>query len=274
MSRIKDKLIIRLERPDEHYAVEEITREAHWDGNWEAEPCVCDTHLLVHRLRQCPAYVPELHHVAELDGKLVGHIIYAISKIVDDDNNETEVLTFGPLSVLPAYHNQGIGKALIQHSFREAQRLGYRAVLIFGHPDYYPRVGFRRAAEFGITTSDGKNFDPFMAYPLYEGALDGIQGRYYHDPVYDDLTQKDAEIYDKKFPSKELHVPIPIQVLLDRLPLPAQKALEGLKHKSLKVMTTKSECELSSMDGIDSQAIEIIRTVMGEHGLRWGKRVG
>ena len=274
MKQIIDALIIRLERPDEHYIVEEITREAHWDGTWEAEPSICDTHLLVHRLRQSPSYVPELHYVAELVGKLVGHIIYATGKVVDDEGKETEVLTFGPLSVLPAYQNQGIGKALMQHSFKEAKNLGYRAVIIFGHPDYYPRVGFRRATEFGITTSKGKNFDPFMVYPLYEGALNGIRGRFYLDPVYENLAEEDTVAFDKKFPAKELHIPIPIQLLFDRLPIPAQKALEGLKQNSLKVMTTKSECELSSLEGIDSQAIEIIRTVMGEHGLQWGKRQG
>ena len=271
MNPVKDKLIIRQERPDEHYAVEEITREAHWDGNWEVEPCVCDVHLLVHRLRQCPSYVPELNFVAELNGKLVGHIIYATSKIVDADGKEYEMLTFGPLSVLPAYQNQGIGKALIIHSLGESKRLGYRAVLIFGHPDYYPRVGFQRAAEFGISTSDGTNFDPFMVYPLYEGALYGIQGRYYLDPVYENLSLEDAEEFDKKFPPKELHVPVSISVLLDRLPQSAQKAFEGFRQKSLKFMTTKSEHEISLLDGMDSKGIEIIRAVMLEHGLRWGK---
>ena len=48
----------------------------------------------------------------------------------------------------------------------EAKRLGYRAIVFFGHPDYYPRVGFRRAEEFGITTASGKNIDALMAMPL------------------------------------------------------------------------------------------------------------
>jgi len=263
-------LHIRLERPHEHYAVEELTRDAHWDGNGEVEPSICDVHLLVSRLRQCPSYVPQLNYVAELNGKLAGHIIYSTSKIVDDAGKEYGTLTFGPLSTLPKYQNQGIGKALLRYTLGEATRLGFRAVLIFGHPDYYPRVGFRRAAEFGITTSDGKNFDPFMAYPLYDGALDGIHGCYYLDPVYDNLTQEDVDAFDKKFPAKALHVPIPMSVLFDRLPPPAQKALEELKQKALKVMTTKSERELLAMDGIDSHVIEIIRAVMREYGLCWG----
>jgi len=266
-----NNLHLRLERPEDYDAVEELARDAFWDGSWEAEPCITEIPLLISRLRKCPSYVPELHYLAELNGKLVGQIIYSTSKVVSDNGTEYETLTFGPLSVLPEHQGEGIGKALMLHTFDEAKKLGYRGVLIFGHPDYYPRAGFRPAAEFGITTSDGKNFDPFMARPLYEGALDGITGRYYIDPVYDDLKYDDVVAYDKKFPAKELYVPISINVLLDRLSPNAQKALEELKGKSLKIMTTKSEREIFEMEGIDSQAIETIRAVMKEHGLCWGK---
>jgi predicted N-acetyltransferase YhbS/RimJ/RimL family protein N-acetyltransferase/NAD(P)H-dependent FMN reductase len=267
-------LHLRTERPDpdEHFAVEAVTREAHWYGNWEMTPQIPDTHLLVHRLRQCPSYVPELHYVAESDGKLVGHILYCTSKIVDEAGNTYEALTFGPLSTLPEYQNQGIGKALMRHTFGEAKERGYRVVLIFGHPDYYPRVGFKRASEFGITDADGNSYDPFMAYPLYEGALDGINGKYYIDPAYDNLTQDDIDVFDKKFPPKEIHIPISIDVLLDRLTPAAQKALEGIKGKSLMIMQTKSEHEIANMDGVDADAIKIIRTVMREHGLNWGNK--
>ena len=282
-------LHLRTERPEDYYAVEEISRDAHWDGNWETEPCVSDIPLLVHRLRQCSSYLPELHYVAELDGKLVGHIMYTKAKIVpsakdnktaaalvslskDDSGKEHEMLTFGPLSVLPNYQNMGIGKVLMQHSFGVAKRLGYRAVFIFGHPDYYPRAGFCRAAEFNVSTADGSNFDPFMAYPLYEGVLDGIQGCFHIDPVYDDLSWEDTLEYDKKFPLKELYVPVPIEVLIDRLPPAARKSFAGFEGKSIKFMTTKSERDVASMDGVDDETIEIIRNVMLEHNFRWGTK--
>jgi hypothetical protein len=159
----------------------------------------------------------------------------------------------------------------MRHSFGVARRLGFRAVLIFGHPDYYPRVGFKPAQMYTITTSDGKNFDPFMAYPLYKGALDGVSGRYHIDPAYDDLSDEDVEAFDKKFPPKALHIPVPIEVLIDRLPQSAQGAFEEFKGKALKFMTTKSESEVRTMQGVDEASIEIIRTVMGEHSLCWGR---
>ena len=191
-------LHIRQECAEDHYTVEELTREAFWKTESENQE-ICDEHLLVYKLRMSPSLVPGLNLVAELDNKIVGHIIYTVSKVVNDSGKSYETLTFGPLSVLPAYQNKGIGQALMRYSFQIAKEMGHRAILIFGHPNYYPRVGFRRAAEFNITTSDGESFDAFMAYPLYEGALDGINGRYFIDPVYEDLTQDEALEFDKKF---------------------------------------------------------------------------
>ena len=105
----------------------------------------CDEHLLVHKLRKIPAFVPELDFVAEVEGKIVGNIMYSRAKVVDETGAEHEVLTFGPISVLPEYQGKGIGKALLERTIAEARRLGYRAIVFYGHPDYYPRVGFRRA---------------------------------------------------------------------------------------------------------------------------------
>ena len=205
------ELIIRLETPADHYAVEEITRDAFWEF-WDSEyresgKRICDEHLLVHKLRNVEAFVPELNYIAEADGKIVGHIIYTKSWIESEDGTKHETLTFGPLTVTPEYQRKGIGKALMKHTLTKAKELGYRAVLIFGHPEYYPRVGFKRAGDFGLTTPDGKTFDAFMVYPLYNGALNEIKGKYYIDPVYEDLPQEEVLEFDKRFPPKELYVP-------------------------------------------------------------------
>lgn len=260
----------RLETPADYLAVEELTREAFW-AFWELPRTICDEHLLVHRLRSVSAFVPELDFVAELNNKIVGHIIYTKSKIVSDAGNEYETLTFGPLSVLPEYQNMGIGWALMRRSFEEARNLGYRAVIIYGYPDYYPRAGFSRAAEFGITTAEGHNFDPFMAYPLYDGALDGIHGRHFYDSVYAQLTQEDALEFDRQFPLKEPFVPTPISILLDRLDHGARNALKETGCQSLEMLKSKSEMEISALPSMNAQAIEIIRSVLREHGIRWGE---
>jgi predicted N-acetyltransferase YhbS len=207
-----------------------------------------------------------LNLVAEADGRIAGHIIFSRSRI---ENHET--LTFGPLSVSPEFQCRGIGKALIQHAFAEARRLGFRAVIIYGNPDYYPRCGFRRASDFGITTPDGSVFDALLVYPLYDGALDGISGRYYIDAVYEDLTPEETLEFDKKFPHKEPHVQTPIDVLLKRLDPASADALKAAEFTTFDVLKSHSEREISSLPGMSAEAVEVIRALMKEHGFRWGR---
>jgi len=258
----------RQESPGDYRAVEELTRDAFWKF-WEDDRTVCDEHLLVHKLRTVSALVPELNLVAEHNGQIVGHIIYTTSKVVDATGNEHEVLTFGPVSVLPAFQNQRLGRRLIAHSLDVAKLLGYRAVVIYGHPNYYPRVGFRPAADFGITTKDGHAFDAFMAYPLYEGALSGISGKHIYDPVYESLTQEEALEFDNQFPHKEPYKTTPISVLLDQLSSGARKAVVSLDFPVLEMFTSRSLREISSLKGIDNKALEIIRATLKEHDIRW-----
>lgn len=252
---------LRLERPEDYRLVEELTREAFWGMNHPS----CDEHLLVHKLRKIPAFVPELDFVAEVDGKIVGNIMYSKAKVVDETGTEHEVLTFGPISVLPRHQNSGVGKALLRHTIVEAKRLGYRAILFFGHPDYYPRVGFRRAEEFNITTASGKNYDAFMAMPLYDCALDGIKGRFYEDPVFM-IDAKEAAEFDKCFPHKEMRVLESIDVLLEKLAAPARVGIVERGVKELAGLSRYSGREIASWPGIGDAAKAIINATLIENG--------
>lgn len=107
--------------------------------------------------------------------------------------------------MLPAYQGKGVGSLLINKAIDTACSLGFKAILLFGSPDYYPRFGFRNSQEFGIQTSDGLNFDPFMQLELYPGSPNGIHGRFHEDPTYH--TEPDElEAFEKGFPHKEKHV--------------------------------------------------------------------
>ena len=264
-------LLFRRETPDDYYAVEAMTRETFWDF-WEEDEgrTICNEHMLVYKLRHVKALVPELNCVAELDGKIVGHIIYTKSWIEAGDGKTHEMLTFGPLTVMPEYQNRGIGRALMQYTFDKAKELGYKAVLIFGHPDYYPRVGFKHAADFGITTTDGSTFDAFLVYELYDGALDGIHGKYHIDSIYMQLTEEETLEYDKRFPPKEFHTHTPIDVLLNRLEPDAAKGIREKGFKSIDILKSISEREIAAFQGMDAKAIETVREVMKEHNFPWG----
>jgi len=254
---------IRPEIPADWYAVEAMTREAFWQY-WEPGQTICNEHLLVSKLRDCPSLVPELNCVAELGGEIVGHIIYTKSRV-----ENTETLTFGPLTVLPEYQSRGIGKALMRHTFGIAEKMGFRAVIIYGIPDYYPRIGFRRAVEYGITASDGSVFDALLVYELYENALDGICGKNYIDPVYESLTEEEALEFDRKFPPKPPHIFTPVDVLLERLDETAANALRAKKFPSLDIIKSRSEREIAEIVG--AEATLAVREVMNECGFKWGE---
>ena len=191
------KVVLRNEKKTDWKTVEQVTYRAFRDAPPTGDDDGMEA-LLAQRLRSCSAFVPELDYVAEFGGCVIGNIMYARSKVAGKSENEWEMLTFGPISVLPKHQREGIGSALILKTLDAARELGYRAVLIFGHESYYPRFGFKPASEYGITTADGKNFPAFMALPLYAGALDGVQGRFIIDEVYSTLDREESNTLNAK----------------------------------------------------------------------------
>ena len=192
---------IRLEEEDDYRPVESLTREAFWNLYKPG----CNEHLLVHKIRKVPAFVKELSLVACDGDKIVGNIIYSKAKVINGENKEFEVLCIGPIGVLPAYQKQGIGSLLMNHSLEKAKQLGYKAIIIFGNPDYYHRFGFVDARECGIQTAWGENFSAFMALELYKGSLNGISGKFYADKVFK-IDEDELEIFEKEFPPREKRV--------------------------------------------------------------------
>lgn len=194
-------LLLRLENQSDYEEVENLTREAFWDLFQPG----CDEHLVAHKLRKVSAFIPALDFVAVQDDRIVANIMYSKAKVVDSEGIAHEVITFGPLSVLPSVQKKGIGSALIAHTKELAQLMGYRAIVIFGSPEYYHRFGFVNAQNFGIVTSDGANFDAFMAMELSADSLQGITGRFYEDAVFH-VDKEELDAFERKFPYKEKHV--------------------------------------------------------------------
>ena len=190
------RAILRLEKKSDWKTVEQITYRAFRDAPPTGDDDGTEA-LLASKLRNRAAFVSELNYVAELNGSVIGNIMYTRSKVVGD-GGEWETLTFGPVSVLPKYQRDGVGSALIRKTLEVAGKLGYRAVLIFGYESYYPRFGFKPASEFGITTADGKNFPAFMALPLYDGALDGVHGKLICDEMYSTLDKEESDKLNAK----------------------------------------------------------------------------
>ncbi len=260
----KTEVDIRLETPADYRRVEELTREAFW-GCMDHPTCDGE-HLLVHKLRESPCYVPQLDFVAEADGRIVGHVIYSLAKVITPEGREVEVLSFGPLSVLPDYKMRGVGSALMRRSIAEAKRLGYRAILLYGHPDYYPRFGFGRAAWYGIVSENGDSYDALMATELYDGALEGVTGRFVEDAVYQVDPAETAE-FDKNFLPKEPARLLPSAVLTDRLPKAAAEAFSKRKIRYAAQLHRCSGAELLTWEGIDEAALLRINELLMEQGM-------
>ena len=197
---------IRLEEPADYRKVEELTREAFWNHHLPG----CNEHYLLHIMRDCGAFIRELDFVAEVDGEIVGNIVYTKAKILGDEGVSHDVLSFGPVSVLPALWSKGIGSALIEYTIDRAIESGHRAILIYGDPSYYKRFGFIPAETFGIGTPDNVYAEPLQALELWKGALSGCNGRFFEDEIYD-VDEKAATEFDKTFPHKELQDDLPSQ---------------------------------------------------------------
>lgn len=196
-----DGAIVRLEEPRDYRIVEELTRAAFSDPERTARSQIgCPMeHYMVHMLREQDG-IPELDFVAELGGRVVGHVIYSHAYVLRPDDTRVHVLNFGPLSVVPELQRKGVGSALMRRSIARARELGYGAIVFFGHPEYYPRFGFVEAREFGITTRGGANFPAFMAMELKSGYLKGVTGKYFESPIYDDdLNREQAKEFDREF---------------------------------------------------------------------------
>jgi len=191
----REDIEIRMETKDDWYNVELMTQHAFWNKHHLG----CEEHYLVHKLRQDKDYLPELSRIAVKDGEVLGCIMYSKARVVDGADTH-EIITFGPLCVEPKWQGCGVGELLLRETMKLAAKKGYKGIVIFGEPDYYPRIGFKKCDYFNITTADGKNFDAFMGIELIEDSMKGIKGKFYVSEVFENIPKEEVEEYNQKFP--------------------------------------------------------------------------
>lgn len=122
---------------------------------------------LVNRLRaRGDAY---LGFVAVDGGEVVGHVAFSPVTVVEPDS-PARGLGLAPIGVLPAHQRRGIGGALIRDSIGVIRAAGWPFVVLLGHPEYYPRFGFRKAGEVGLRDEYGGG-DAFMVLELTPGGV-------------------------------------------------------------------------------------------------------
>ena len=164
---------IRAERTADHAAVRALN-EAAFDSPAEAG--------LVDALRAQAS--PTISLVAEVDGEIAGHIMFSPMRL---DGCGSLLLGLGPMAVRPHLQRRGIGSALVNQGLAECDRIGAGAVFVLGHPEYYPRFGFRPASRFGIGCEYDVPDEVFMALEIVAGCLDDADGVARYDPAFGEV---------------------------------------------------------------------------------------
>jgi putative acetyltransferase len=134
---------IRPERPGDAAAIRALVDAAFAPSTDEGR--------IVDELRGDAGWVPDLALVAvDEDGRIVGHCVTSVGRLVLDDRTSRPILALGPIAVAPDRQRQGIGGELMRATIATATALGWPVIVLLGHPTYYPRFGFESARAIGI----------------------------------------------------------------------------------------------------------------------------
>lgn len=193
------EIIIRPENEADHFPVEVLTRDAFWNLYRPG----CDEHYTTHMIRNHEDFLPDLTFVAEVDGQIVGSIMYARSWVINEMGEKVDTATFGPLCVHPAWQRRGIGTALIEHSRDRAAQKGFPAILILGDPHNYVKHGFKTGKDMRVSTLDGRYPLGLLVLELRSGFFASSQQWKLQTSAVYEFEAAQVEAYDARFPPKE-----------------------------------------------------------------------
>ena len=148
------KIVIRNETHSDVCAITEVTIAAFKT----LEISNHTEQFIIEAIRAAKALTVSL--VAEMDGRVIGHIAFSPVTISDGTSNWYGL---GPVSVLPVYQRQGIGKALIQEGLSRLKGMNAQGCCLVGHPDYYRKFGFTNMS--GLV-HEGVPQEVFFALPF------------------------------------------------------------------------------------------------------------
>jgi putative acetyltransferase len=162
-------MMIRVERESDITSVHAV-HEAAFPTSSEA--------FLVDGLRRMADPIVSL--VAEERGRVVGHILFTPVSL--DGWPDLVIMGLAPMAVLPGHQRAGIGSAMVRAGLDQCRLLSVSAIVVLGHPEFYPRFGFLPSTRFDIRSEYDVPEDVFMALELDPGSLAGVSGTVrYHD---------------------------------------------------------------------------------------------
>lgn len=128
------EIVIRNETPDDVGVITEVTISAF-------KTLAISQHteqFIIEALRA--AGVLALSLVAEIDGRVVGHVAFSPVTLSDGTPNWYGL---GPVSVLPEHQRKSIGKTLIEEGLSRLRDMNAGGCCLVGHPEYYRQFGFK-----------------------------------------------------------------------------------------------------------------------------------
>jgi putative acetyltransferase len=128
---------------------------------------------------------PLISLIAEEAGEIVGHILF--SPVTLEEHGGLRIMGLAPMAVLPSHQGEGVGSTLVDEGLAHCRKEGFDAVVVLGHPGYYPRFGFQPASRFGIRSEYEVPDEAFMILELRAGALTGVAGTVHYHPAFNEL---------------------------------------------------------------------------------------
>lgn len=164
-------MLIRPETPQDIPTIRAVNAAA-FETSAEAD--------LVDKLRG--AVAPFISLVAEVDERVVGHILFTPVEVAGA--KPWQAIALGPMAVLPRRQNSGIGTRLVKAGLDACRGAWQDVVFVLGHPQFYPRFGFKRMSDFGITCEFEAPDDVLMVAELTPGAIAGRVGEVRYHPLF------------------------------------------------------------------------------------------
>ena len=138
---------------------------------------------LVDALRE--SGTPIISLVAEENGRIIGHILF--SPVTLSSTPNLKLAGLAPMAVIPSRQKAGIGSELVKAGIRRSKESGYDAVVVLGHPEYYPKFGFAPSVAYGIRSEYEVPDNAFMVLELREGALQFAQGVIHYHQAFSNV---------------------------------------------------------------------------------------
>ncbi len=167
-------MLIRAEREADRESIRAINMAA-FESSAEAD--------LVDDLRQKARLIVSL--VAQENSEIVGHIMFSPVSLAG--HPDLKLMGLGPMAVAPDCQRKGYGSALVQAGLDCCREMGVSAVVVLGHPNYYPRFGFSPSSQFGIDSEYDVPDEVFMATELKPDCFDQIAGTVKYHPAFGGL---------------------------------------------------------------------------------------